>query len=184
MGTLKQTIRHTIVFAPFFELPLPKSLCFWSTILFPGFLLWRILLRLARPPLSNCDKRALFGFVTQHSRVQALVQCLEQMTGHGEEEADGVDISGDREIGGGWTALDDSFWSCWWRRVSGVTGVSDFAIFWWWSRALARRLRLSNTDLLQQWIGHVLVHVDLHTAGHVVGQSCCCGWKYGGTGCM
>jgi len=31
------------------------------------------------------------------------------MTGHGEEEAVGVDISGDREIGGGWTALDDSF---------------------------------------------------------------------------
>lgn len=163
-----------------FELPFPNNLRLWATTLFPGFLLWRILLRLARPSLSKCDKRTPLGFATQHSREQAFVQCREQMTGHEEEEAVGVDISGDREIGGGWTALDDSFWSrCWWRRMSGVAGVSDLTTFWWWSRALARRLRLSSTDLGQQWIGHVLVHLDLHTEGHVVGQGCCCGWKYG-----
>ena len=98
-----------MIFAPFFELPSPNNLRFWATTLFSGFLPWRILLRLARPPLSKCDKLAVFGFATQHSREQAFVQCREQMTGHGEEEAVGVDISGDREIGGGWTALDDSF---------------------------------------------------------------------------
>lgn len=68
--------------------------------------------------------------------------------GYGEEEVDGVDISGDREIGGGWIVLDDFFWFCWWRWVFGVIGVSDFVIFWWWFWVFVRCLRLFNMDLL------------------------------------
>ncbi len=164
------------------KLPLSSNLCLLATTLFPGFLLWIILLRLARFPLFKCDKCASLGFATQHSLEQTLVQCREQMVGH-EEDVAGLDTSGDREIGGGCRALDDFLWSCCWRRaLSGVAGVSDFATFWWWPRALARRLRFSSTDLGQQWIGHVLTHVDLHIEGHVVGQGCCWGWKYGGGG--